>query len=188
MLLHQVFEAPTRNSTHASGLKPVLLRFPLSAGTDKSFYNIPWGSMRFYAHDPHQLLKILNVQSCRAIFRFFLGGSTLLRLYTMSQSLRSYLRIDTFSSFAPILCASSNSWRNTSIIASVQTRSLLLLGRFFLGGILRVHVVGFIDRYSWYPVARGRYYLPGTTSGSTYNNYSWFLQWGAAATATRLPD
>ena len=53
--------------------------------------------MRFYSLAPRRLQKVLDVlvPSYRVIFQFFLEGNTLLKMYIMSQSLLSYLRIGT---------------------------------------------------------------------------------------------
>ncbi len=45
----------------------------------RRFYEFPWVSMRFYAHAPRRLQKILHVQSYRVIFQLFLEGSIPLR-------------------------------------------------------------------------------------------------------------
>ena len=48
-------------------------------GDSMSFHEFPWVSMRFYAHAPRRLQKILHVQSYKVIFQLFPEGSILLR-------------------------------------------------------------------------------------------------------------
>ena len=81
------FDDPIRASLEAFRPPPLQLQDVIPAqppiddrlvGTDRYFSKILWDSMRFYAHAPRRLQKILNVQSFRVICQLFLEGSTLL--------------------------------------------------------------------------------------------------------------
>lgn len=59
--------------------------------------------MRFHAHAPRRLSKILNIQSYRVYLPVFSSRFHPSKIYIMSQSRLSYLSVDTLSPSAPMV-------------------------------------------------------------------------------------